>query len=146
MLTRSTTRPPFLLVCKLQLEAPGVEYVAKPQTKGGRNFARPRFVSFLVGQLDAYVALWLIFLGVWILAAASTKRSVRRDSSISRFVTARACSKPASIRSRITFRSSSAPAPRFTASFSPDHASCGNCSRSGIIRLNDASSSILQRI
>ena len=39
-----------------------------------------------MGQLDAYVALWLIFLGVWILAAASTKRSVRRDSSTSRFL------------------------------------------------------------
>jgi protein-S-isoprenylcysteine O-methyltransferase len=39
-----------------------------------------------VQQLDAYVALWLIFLAVWILAAASTKRSVRRDSSTSSFV------------------------------------------------------------
>jgi protein-S-isoprenylcysteine O-methyltransferase Ste14 len=39
-----------------------------------------------MGQLDAYVVLWVIFLAVWILAAASTKRSMRRDSSISRFV------------------------------------------------------------
>ena len=37
-------------------------------------------------QIDAYASLWLTFLGVWIIAAASTKRSVRRDSSTSRFV------------------------------------------------------------
>ena len=36
--------------------------------------------------MDVYVALWLIFLAVWIPAAATTKRSVRRDSSTSRFV------------------------------------------------------------
>jgi protein-S-isoprenylcysteine O-methyltransferase Ste14 len=39
-----------------------------------------------VKGIDAYSALWLIFLGVWALAAASTKRSVRRDSSIRSFV------------------------------------------------------------
>ena len=59
---------------------------ARLEHSGGRNFPGSRFVSFSVEQLDAYVALWLIFLGVWILAAASTKRSVRRDSSTSRFV------------------------------------------------------------
>jgi protein-S-isoprenylcysteine O-methyltransferase len=36
--------------------------------------------------VDAFVALWLIFLAVWIPAAISTKRSVRRDSSPRRFV------------------------------------------------------------
>ena len=37
-------------------------------------------------QLDIYVVLWLIFLAVWIVAAVSTKRSVRRDSSPGSFV------------------------------------------------------------
>ena len=37
-------------------------------------------------QIDAYVALWLVFLGVWIPASAFTKRSVRQDSSTSRFL------------------------------------------------------------
>jgi protein-S-isoprenylcysteine O-methyltransferase Ste14 len=41
---------------------------------------------FFMGQMDTYVALWFAFLGVWIIAAASTKRNVRRDSSTLRFV------------------------------------------------------------
>ena len=39
-----------------------------------------------MGQIDAYIALWLAFLVVWIIAGISNKRSVRRDSSPLRFV------------------------------------------------------------
>lgn len=39
-----------------------------------------------MGQMDTYVALWLAFLGVWVIAGASAKRNVRRDSSTLRFV------------------------------------------------------------
>jgi protein-S-isoprenylcysteine O-methyltransferase Ste14 len=37
-----------------------------------------------VEQINPFVALWLIFLGVWIIAAVGTKRTVRRESAANR--------------------------------------------------------------
>ncbi len=37
-----------------------------------------------MGLIDGYTALWLVFAGVWILAAAGAKRTVRRESAQSR--------------------------------------------------------------
>jgi len=60
----------------------------KQRYEGISGETSPGRVSYVsvVEHLDTYVALWLIFLAVWILAAVSTKRSARRDSSTSRFV------------------------------------------------------------